>query len=294
MVNEDTFDVGGDDNEFLQEGIKHYCRHLVGLAGYWEPLDANGEPNGQAETFSYSGTVISIKGSAYFLTAGHILDDLEKELKAGSIRLGACVLCDGFGPDVRSPEAIPFDYEVASKFHIYDEEEGLDFGLVELSPYYQNQLRANGIETHTQDDCVELESITFDQHLMIGFPEDSIERQVRPSDYSHYSVSVRSVPSIIFVEELEDPPNDLRKTTYQRFVGRVPKNAGDIPGMSGGPILGFSEDHPDKHWVVAIQSSWLPVSRITFGCPVPIIMKHLQDFIEMQKPELLESKKSPI
>jgi hypothetical protein len=73
------------------------------------------------------------------------------------------------------------------------------------------------------------------------------------------------------IDKLDDPPNDLQVTTYPRFVGKL---SDDLPldtikGMSGGPIFGFDQEC-SRYWIVAIQSSWLPERKITFGCPIRV------------------------
>jgi hypothetical protein len=55
--------------------------------------------------------------------------------------------------------------------------------------------------------------------------------------------------------------------------------------MSGGPILGFSKQ-ADKYWIVAIQSSWLPASKIIFGCPIPIIADFVEKMVAETTPDV--------
>ena len=49
--------------------------------------------------------------------------------------------------------------------------------------------------------------------------------------------------------------------------------------MSGGPIFGFRLK-PFAYWIVAIQSAWLPESRVVFGCPVPALATLLEELFD--------------
>jgi hypothetical protein len=66
-----------------------------------------------------------------------------------------------------------------------------------------------------------------------------------------------------------------------RFVGQInpEHNVGSIAGMSGGPIICFREDDFEPYFVAAIQSSWLPDSRITFGCPIKVMLDIAHEFL---------------
>jgi hypothetical protein len=103
------------------------CRHLVCLAGTYQPLDANGEPIGQVQPFLHPGWILSIRDTWCLVTAGHILRDLDERLNSKRIGLTGCILVDSLGPDAVSPLHIPFDYQRQSKFYILDDEAGLDF-----------------------------------------------------------------------------------------------------------------------------------------------------------------------
>lgn len=89
---------------------------------------------------------------------------------------------------------------------------------------------------------------------------------------------------MVYVKEERRPRKSLLKP-YPRFIGRVSvdneSSVGDLNGMSGGPVFGFSTQTPGRHHIVALQSSWLPREGITFGCPVPVFTalaeKHLKD-----------------
>jgi hypothetical protein len=50
--------------------------------------------------------------------------------------------------------------------------------------------------------------------------------------------------------------------------------------MSGGPIFGLKEvDGKQRYWVIGIQSSWYPTSRVVSFCPLPPFLAMLKEAI---------------
>lgn len=256
-------------NSALEGMLTFFCRHLVSLSGSYQLVDSKGELMDQDKFFSCSGFVLSIRGAWIWVTAGHILKELDEILNK-TVKLTECVLVDYFGPDVVSCHPIPFDYEGSSRFYIYDETDGLDFGLVALRPYYQRLLEANGIVPVSKKNWIHPSTIKFDQYFMLGLPRRFITSEVSTDEMGVQLVG-SVFPTMIRITRLDDPPNDLPKTTYPQFVGKIDDKCSldDIIGMSGGPIFGFAND---RYWIVAVQSSWLPCRKIIFACPVPVFV----------------------
>jgi hypothetical protein len=262
-------DNSGDMFSFL-------CRHLVCLAGTYQPIDANEEPNGPVQPFIYPAWILSICDTWCLVTAGHILKRLDEPLNSKRIRLTGCVLVDSLGPDAVSPLHIPFDYQRLPKFYIEDEEAGLDFGLIALSPYYRGLLEINKILPVTERDWQYQDKLEFGQYMMVGFPKELTEIQSPRNGLIPVSV----YPTVIWVTKLENPPDDLPDTRHPRFVGKLSDDfpLDSIVGMSGGPIFGFAKEG-DRYWIVAVQSSWLPERKLTFGCPVPVFARLIENLL---------------
>ena len=68
------------------------------------------------------------------------------------------------------------------------------------------------------------------------------------------------------------------------FYARIPKppDGLDIGGMSGCPIFGFTIDEAGngRYFFVAIQSGWLPDSKVIFACPMPFLGSILQRAVD--------------
>src|SRR3982074_3784571 len=122
------------DSEDLKERLAfiELCgRHLVARCVTCREKDSqNPLPSFRA----YAGTLLHIDGRNFFLTAGHILSELQQALKSEKIEILNAVLQDNFGTHRICNLPIPFDLKSAEMFFIDDADEGLDFGVISLRP----------------------------------------------------------------------------------------------------------------------------------------------------------------
>lgn len=244
------------------EGLQFFCRHLIALCVTYR---RKGEDK---ERFAaYSGTLIQLHNAVFFLTAGHILEDLEGARNSSEVEFKSAVLADTFGHKRITNVPIPFDLKGAKFFHVNDEEEGLDFGVIALTSYYVRLLAANGVVALEEVNWVRQDKVTFDFYAMLGVPEEFVSESV--NDAGEGLVC----PTMFRVHRLEPPPEDTPITRHTRFVGRIDKELAlkSVKGMSGGPIFGFSVGKEIRYWVVALQSTWRPSSRIVYGCSLPAL-----------------------
>lgn len=248
------------------EGLQYFCRHLVGLCVTYrhKTSDDQDKPDRFA---ACSGTLIVIRGAVCFLTAGHVLkalDDLRAEITSAA-------LADIFGMGRVCDHPIPFDLRGA-KMH-YVDEDGLDFGVIVLAPYYVRLLAKNGVVALEEKNWIHQSNVTFDGYAILGFPAEFGSERV--SEDGEGMV----VPSMFRVHRLESPPEATELTRYERFVGRIDRELPlkSVEGMSGGPIFGFNFGPPTRYWIVALQSSWLPDQHIVFACPLPVLASLLTE-----------------
>ena len=98
------------------------------------------------------------------------------------------------------------------------------------------------------------------------------------------------------IERVDDPPESFRYEP-DRFFARVPVLASpnqdqgtieDIDGMSGGPVFAvqFTDAETLRYWVVAIQSKWLPDSRIIAACPIQPLADAISESIASHSAEI--------
>ena len=262
-----------------EKTLEFFCRHLVALCVTYRRVK-NGILSGETIFSAYPGIVICIRGFCNFLTAGHSLKDLNNHLESGDIIVESAVLADTFGPGAISGKPIPFDLVNEPKFFIYDKNEGLDFGIIALKPYYVSLLVKHGIIALFEENWINQGNVQFDSYTMLGLPEESItyEQNIEENDSP---IIGKVCPTMIGVKAIENPET-AKPTTYTRFIGQLHKNLplSSIVGMSGGPIFGFRYGPPMAYWIVAIQSSWLRSKGIVFGCPLVVLAGLLTTWID--------------
>jgi hypothetical protein len=262
------------DSEDANDGpafIQSFGRHLVALCVTFREKDSR-EPLPSFR--AYACTLLHIDGRNFLLTAGHILSELHQALKSEEVEILNAVLQDNFGTERICDLPIPFDLKSADMFFIDDAEEGLDFGVIALRPYYMNLLAANKMVALAEENWASQHTVHFDLHLMFGLPVEYTSDRVNADGEG-------SVAATMFgVKCLDELPEGIPTTRYSRFVGELNPNLAleSVRGMSGGPILGFNLTPPMRYWVVALQSTWLPDRRLVFGCPLPVLASLMTDW----------------
>ncbi|MGY4158013.1 hypothetical protein ACVINW_003855 [Bradyrhizobium sp. USDA 4461] len=245
---------GSDDEKNGSAFVQSFGRHLVALCvTFREKVSLDPLPSFRA----FACTLLHIDGRNFLLTADHILSELHEALKSEKVEILSAVLQDNFGAERICDLPIPFDLKSAEMFFIDDAEEGLDFGVIALRPYYVNLLAANKMVALAEENWVREHVVQFDLHLMLRLP----------AEYTSDHASA----TMFAVKRLNEPPDGIPTTRYPRFVGELdPDRAlASVRKMSGGPILGFNLTPPIRCWVVALQSTWLRDRRLVFGCPLP-------------------------
>jgi|GEM_PF-1752621 len=265
-----------DSNLFL-----HFCRHLVALCITFQSLNDEKVPISELKFDAFPGIIINIRGIFYFLTAGHILKNLDTELSNDKVLIHNSVLADTFGPGTISPHPIPFDFSNEPKFYIFDKEDGLDFGLIMLRSYYVDLLDKHGIAAIFEQNWIHQSRIDFDDYAMLGLPDEFISAVFKRAD-QHLSTLGSVSPTLIQVQKPAVPPENLKETKFNRFIGQLKSDMPlwSIVGMSGGPIFGINHGPPERYWIVAIQSVWLETRKIIFGCPLPVLANLLTDWTD--------------
>jgi hypothetical protein len=278
-----------DDED--RDELEFYCRHLVALFIIFQELNEKKEPNGEMKSFLCSGLIINVRGYTYFLTAGHALQRWDDLLREEKVIIHSSALIDTFGSNASSSQPIPFDFLNESKFYIDNEDEGLDFGLIMLRSHYTQLLEKNGIVAIFEKNWIHQNDVEYHSYSMLGIPNEFNNLNIHKSDNGGLRISGTVSPTLIHLQKMDILPDNVKKTKYERFVGKLDPNVNleSLVGMSGGPIFGFNLVHPIRYWVVAIQSSWLKNRKITFGCPLPVLANLLTEWTnEISKTGVLQ------
>ncbi|MGX9146457.1 hypothetical protein [Mesorhizobium sp. 128a] len=148
------------------DALQFFGRHLLAICVTYRLADARKD---SALSFAaYNGTLIDIAGSICFLTAGHVLADLEQKLADDRIEIVDVALADTYAKGRVSDKPVPFDIRNEPFFFVDDDEQGLDFGAIPLRPYYTNLLARNGTIALDEERWTHQHRVRFDGYAMPG------------------------------------------------------------------------------------------------------------------------------
>jgi Trypsin-like peptidase domain len=263
-------------DEEKRDAIQQYLRFMVCICIYYSV------PGKAERALSMaSGFVISAKDRWYLVTAGHLLDGIEKA-KAAGWTISQSGLVDCYAKDAQHVPAIPFNFEDAKSIHAFDEQLGIDAAVIYLSPLYCEMLKANNVEAISPGYWLHQQGVTFNHHFVVGFPATLLSLTAKSPEEIENLRRPPSAAAIPLIKRDKAPVG--YETPVQRFVADISTNASipDIGGMSGGPIFGVGTDKNgnDQLRLIAIQSAWLPNERIIFGCPIRPFMLFIEQQIQ--------------
>jgi hypothetical protein len=202
-----------------------------------------------------------MSGIWFYITAGHVLRDINKALDAGS-NFDIWRLGDQSAGNRFNNSAIPFDFAPDRWLVIEDEETGVDYAAAALSTMYCQLLAAGGagpIEEHAWGDYV----TESDQWFLVGIPSETV-------NYDGQSIISAKVNLIPLIPEsvLQMAGRKSENQFYARLHESAKNSVTNIAGMSGGPI--FSLMKLDDEWrysVIGVQSGWYKSNRVITACP---------------------------
>jgi hypothetical protein len=216
----------------------------------------------------FSAFVMTVRDAWCLVTAGHVLDGIDEDREKG-FKLDTFRIWDSWRLDAKHNDWVSFDLDKAHTIRLTHD--GLDYGLILLSPYYVNLMRANGIEPVGEESYEKNWPNEFDAYAMIGTAGGTVSLEPIGGRSTRLSQSVY----IMELSREPNPPPELVNPT-PRFYARIltPEHAPewqamgkDIAGMSGGPIIAMRKvDAGFRYWVIGVQSGWLKSARIIAAC----------------------------
>lgn len=218
----------------------------------------------------------------FFVTAGHILKNLQEAFDHPQIEVTAVYLADSFGHQSKGKPPIIFDFKRANKYFIDDDEKGLDYGLIALTGWYLSQLAANNVVVIRSEILAALDE-EFDRYVIVGLPSEFTEW-----DLVHGVVS----PTVLGVKRTSVPSHRSSKKNAQ-FIGQLNQEFGldSVDGMSGGLVLGLRiRGDEARYWPLAIQSSWNRTERLVFACPIRDFAEQIAIEIDKVNTELYQTR----
>ncbi len=221
--------------------------------------------------YAVTAFVLSVSDQWFLITAGHCIRCIEFNQEKG-YKLTQCYLIDFLGLGASHFEPIPFLYDQSHPTCLSDDY-AYDYGVIMLSSYYRQLLESNKIIA-LNEDVWKMQPVNVDFYTLLGIPGEYVIVDTQ-------SIDIKS--TLYSIELLNERPEGYPETDILQFYGRI--ELGDelttIEGMSGGPIFAFHQNEKGEYhyWLIAIQSTWKPKSRIIAACPTKVLGLLLEDWM---------------
>lgn len=238
-------------------------------------------PDQSTRVASYSGCFMEHLGTRFWVTAGHVLHEVEKAFQSPDIQIREILLRDGL-PMV-DPDAASIPLQIQGRYFAMDIDgppgspgSGLDFGLVALDEATCELLDANpGAGYLDAEDSQEpLQAHAWGLYVL-GIPG---ERARRTSE-TNLAYEIRCLPARV----LHDCPSGLTKcerAIYAQILDRSPGRLRlkSIRGMSGGPVFAIEPRGSDQWCIrlVGVLSAWHGSSRTIRVTPMADVLVSIE------------------
>jgi len=252
--------------------VKYFGRHFVQLYCTESPIIGKSkQPPG---AFAASGFVISVHGEWFWISAGHVIHEINERMETR--RMTTCRFVDTWGENRVSRVTIPVEYSEIQK-GVIDGFDGLDCVAVPLPDLYVQLLLANGIVPIDEEAWRKVGDISkFEGGLLMGLPFELASHTLNEGIIESLQTLV-----LIGIRFVAQPPSEEgEKKIFPRIFAAIPsKEPSSIKGMSGGPVLGLRRT-PDglRYWIVGIQSGWYESERIISVSPLKFIGEFLESY----------------
>jgi hypothetical protein len=267
------------------EKYRECSKHIVVMS--WFDQDVNKSEEEHWRYFAISGFVMSFENRWFLATAGHIVRDLEHNRLNGLTRVRAMGIIDHGGVEAKHTDVFPFDYDGAEKYWVVDEN-GLDFGFIEIQPFYRKTMEANKVapisESHWDGD----EESDFEEYFVMGLPSN---QQIRLGGIELGVSTLQGhariiVMPILTVGDDDAPPQKATPVIYAKCRDERVKTLEHVNGFSGSPVFGMgpkNEDGTIPYRVVAMQYAWNPNKRVIILSPLRTFARLFQQHLAAKK-----------
>jgi hypothetical protein len=216
-----------EDGAPPDEPFKQFmARHLVSFHGVAERL-SNGMVIKKGP-FSFSGFVLRLGDLHFWVTAGHCLELLDKQIRAGDLRVVDSAFADSHGAGASNEYGVPFTYEPGCGVYVHDGTDSLDFGVVPLNNNLVRLMHSNGVVSISRENWIHQHNLEFERYMMLGIPE------CLKSDETEAGVSFRPVMLRLNRITNSQVPDVLGQDWLVFQLAASPQVIPSIQGMSGG------------------------------------------------------------
>lgn len=266
-----------------QKILNAFNRHFVSLCWVDCEIDSNGDAIKNPRIFCTSGFVIEYQGEWLWITAGHLLNQLDNQLANDNRRMVQSQLIARWNSDEGTVSRIPFDYGSCLKYYVDDDDEGTDLGIVYIPEELKQALGDASVEPLRNLDLPEQE---YDQYLVHGLPKQEQRDNIQELDEG-IDCAASVMPVAFRVFPLESGTGGFRKTKRRRLYASVPAEVSleTLNGVSGGPIYALKQeaDRVDRY-LAAVQNMERKISNTIAACPSVLFHELLaKGFADIQR-----------
>jgi len=233
-----------------------------------------------------SGFLVEISGLWLYVTAGHVIRQIEAAMSAGS-QFDVWRLGDQTAGNKFKNQAIPFDFNIEDWVVIEDEELGLDYAAVVLGELYCRALEAGGVIPITRN---EWGSHAAESHhwAVVGIPNETV---------TYDGVTLISARLVLLPLIPTSAPEIAGKKSENQLYAAIKEGSeeivNNIAGMSGSPIFSLTKSGGVwRYSVIGVRSAWYPSSRLVIGCPFSSFSFALAEAIDAAKTDAQKTKKA--
>lgn len=208
-----------------------------------------------------SGFLTEVAGCWIYVTAGHVLRDIQTAMRAGS-EFDVWRLGDQTAGNPFDDTAIPFDFVLEKWLVIEDEETGVDYAAVALDSMYCRLLNAGGAVPLHRETWGKYVS-EHDYWALVGIPSETVAYDGKTI------ITARIVIAPLRQAEIpEAAGNKSQNQFYAQLTEDSEGKVHDLAGMSGGPIFALKKaEEKWKYWIIGVQSGWYRSTRTITACP---------------------------
>jgi hypothetical protein len=241
------------------------------FSNYFLALVLDFEYSGKIYHHIFSGFLVSLGELSLWVTAGHIIDNLKKDLSKPQVRIIRMRWWDRL--PIPGAESIPINsgIEAFSSNEIGMPE--MDFGFVRISGMEEMNLKKNNrVRFFTPQAWNKNENTTPEGYYLLGLPSETLIIKDNKMEQPEMLINFVSLP----VTRIS-PKNSAAGEFWNdpdAFYGQIlsfsDKNGyqpHDIVNMSGGPIISVEriKNSGISYRLFAIQRGWLHEKRIIRG-----------------------------
>ena len=213
------------------------------------------------KTLVFSGFVIEILDEWFYITAGHVLEDVRAARRAGAC-FDAWRFADAMAGNAFNGAAVPYEFEDDQWLALDDRAVGIDYAACHIRDFYRRQLEAGGVLAIGKSAWSD--HVTSSDHwALVGVPSESVA-------YDGKTVITARVILVPLVATTEPAAAGVK--AENQFYARPAEDSGPYfknpDGFSGAPV--FSLTHTEERWlynVIGVQSAWYESSGTLAVCP---------------------------